>query len=90
MELSINTIIVIVLGLLVLVILIFILQKYIHEGTQKYFNLSEEAEKQIRADDVCEKMFSGRVCLPSCNNTVDLGAEWKDCKLKAGTRCCQT
>jgi len=87
-ELSINSIVIIILALLVLVVLFFVIQKGISDGTNKYFNFSESAEKEITSDKTCAKMFSGRVCLPGCDSKtmVDWGTDWTDCK---GAHCCE-
>lgn len=92
-ELSLNTIVIIILALLVLVALIFVLQRGIIGGTQKYFNFSEQAEKEIRSGDTCAKMFSGRMCYKSpCPDTyVQIDGDWADCKKpgSTGTICCE-
>jgi len=89
-SLSVNTIIIIALGLLVLFVLFYVLQSNILGGSKRYMNLSLEAEKDIRAENVCEKLFSGRQCLSTeeCSKRgyVDLGAGWIDCD---GLHCCE-
>ena len=86
-ELSINAIVVIVLALFVLVVLFFVLQRGIIGGTQKYFNLSESAEKEIRAENVCAKIFSGRMCYPSScpDSYVEISGDWADCRKESNS-----
>ncbi len=90
MELSINAIVVIILALFVLVVLFFILQRGIIGGSNKYFNFSEQAEKEIRSGDTCEKMFSGRMCYssPCPESYVQIAGKWTDCE-KDGRICCE-
>lgn len=89
-ELSLNTIVIIILALVVLVTLLFVLQRGIIGGTNKYFNFSEQAEKEIRSGDTCAKMFSGRMCyLPPCPDTyVEIAGKWTDCE-KTSSICCE-
>ena len=89
---SINTIVLAVLALVVLVLLIFLVRNQLQKGSQKYLNISGEAETQARSKDICETMFAlrSRTCLASCDPTKynDLGTNWQDCKTKGG-HCCE-
>lgn len=92
-ELSVNTMVIIILALIVLVSLVFVLQKGIIGGTNKYFNFSEQAEKDIRSETTCEKMFSGKMCYksPCPESYVEIAGDWADCKKpgSAGPICCE-
>lgn len=89
-ELSINTIIVIILALFVLVVLFFVLQRGIIGGSNKYFNFSDTVEKDIQSSRTCAKLFSGRMCLAACDPKImiDWGAGWDDCTGSTPT-CCE-
>ena len=86
-ELSIQAIIVLVLGLIVLVILIIVIRGQIGKGTLKYTNITAEAEKEFKGDR-CTGFLLPRICADSCPKgyEIDLGTGFKDCKLK---HCCE-
>lgn len=89
-ELSINTMIIVILGLVVLVVLFYAIQRGITGGTNKYFNFSQEAENQLKAENTCAKMFSGRMCYQSAcpASYVEISGDWEDCK-KNSRICCE-
>lgn len=89
-ELTVNTIIIVALGLLVLFIMFFVLQKNLIGGSEKYLNFSEETERELRAKNICEKIFSGRVCMDDCTNKYELvPGKFTDCEDK-GEVCCKS
>lgn len=88
-ELTINTIIIVALGLLVLLVMFYIIPKFIVGGSNKYLNFSLETERELKAGDICEKIFSDRVCMASCDNFEEIPGTWKDCT-GAKTKCCLT
>ena len=88
-EMSIQAIIMIVLGLVVLVILIIVFRGQIGKGTLKYQNLSEEAFQEAKGK-VCEGFLLGRECMPTSCSTgyrKALGKGWTDCN--QGEVCCE-
>ncbi|MEM4247462.1 MAG: hypothetical protein QXF14_04025 [Candidatus Woesearchaeota archaeon] len=91
--LSINTIILAVLGLVVLVLLILIVRTQLQKGSQKYVNITGEAEKEARAKDVCETIFAlrSRQCAEpgKCPaNYQPLSGSWQDCQAPKSV-CCE-
>lgn len=86
-ELTVNTIIVVALGLLVLFVLFFVLQKNILGGSQRYINLSLEAERELKSQNICEKLFSGRACMENCGMYEEIPGQWTDCP---GQKCCKS
>jgi hypothetical protein len=90
-ELTINTVVVVILALLVLVILFFVLKTFIFKGTAGYINLTLEAEKDIKAKNICEKMFYSRRCMSACTaDYIDHGTDWDDCKAMVDKpHCCE-
>ncbi len=90
-SLSINTLVIIALAILVLFVLSFFLSTTIRDNVKKYLTLSEAAEKDINATNICEKMFTDRRCMANCGKYQDLGTDWKDCKnMPDKPRCCKT
>jgi hypothetical protein len=88
-ELTVNTIIIVALGLLVLFIMFFILQKNLIQGSDKYLNFSEETERELKAKNICEKLFSGRVCMEDCTGKyTEVPGTWDDCA-KDDKICCE-
>lgn len=90
--LSIQTIVLAALALFVLVLLILLVRTQLQKGSQKYLNISGEAEKEARAKNICETMFAlrSRVCANTCpQNYVALPGQWEDCKPPKGTTCCE-
>jgi hypothetical protein len=88
-ELTVNTVIIVALGLLVLFIMFFVLQKNLIGGSEKYLNFSLETERELRAGDICQKIFSDRVCMKTCTGYQELPGPWKDCKGDK-LKCCLT
>ena len=90
--LSIQTIVIAALALVVLVILIFVIRGQIQKGTQKYINISSEAELQSRAKDRCQTMFSGRECFKDkCPDKgyIEMPGTWPDCTEMGRSKCCE-
>jgi hypothetical protein len=92
--LSINVIVIAALAIVVLIILIFVVRTQLQKGTQKYLNISGEAEKEARSKDICETLFAlkSRTCMPACDQQkfTDLGTGWSDCAKKGGGyHCCE-
>lgn len=92
--LPLNTIVLAVLALIVLVLLIWLVKTQVQKGSQKYLNISGEAEREAKAKDVCETLFAlrSRVCADACDpkDFVQLPGEWSDCKAKKKTACCES
>ena len=91
-EISLQMIILAILGLVTLVILIFVFKDQIGNVSQKYFGIVNQTEAESKGD-ICETMFGGRRCQTSCDEPgsdkpyiYDLGTGYKDCK--AGEKCC--
>ncbi len=91
--LPVNTMILIILGLVVLVIIIILVQQQVKKGSTKYTNLSDEAE--IRSDK-CGNLFMGRGCASSCDlakgqrQVYSPTGEWEDCKKAGKAACCES
>jgi hypothetical protein len=94
---SINTIVLAVLALVVLVILIFLVRTQLQKGSQKYLNISGEAENEAKSKNICETMFSlkSRTCMSASDCTTNIKGTpwpgpWQDCEKKApGSICCE-
>ncbi len=91
--LPVNTMILIILGLVVLVIIIILVQQQVKKGSTKYTNLSDEAE--IRSDK-CGNLFMGRACSNSCDpakgqkQVYRPTGDWEDCKEQKKAACCES
>lgn len=90
-EISLQMIILAILGLVTLIILIFVFKDQIGNVSQKYFGIINQTEAESKGD-ICETMFGGRRCQTSCDEPdsgkpyiYDLGTGYKDCK---GQKCC--
>lgn len=70
-QLSIQTMILIVLGLIVLVLLIWIIRGQISKGGSQYFNISETAAGEAKMDKCKSGFFTRRQCAGSCGSIVD-------------------
>jgi len=96
-----NTVVLAVLSLVVLVLLIMLIRTQLQKGSQKYTNISAEAEREARAKDVCETLFAlrSRTCVESETKCKEIGTDyrpvsgaWSDCNRKFGkttTICCE-
>lgn len=87
--LSINMVIMIVLGLIALTIAVLFLRGQITKGADKYSDISGSLDK-------CEGFLSGRKCMAGCSPSKiinPLGDGWADCgkteALKDKKICCE-
>ena len=96
-EMAINTVIMIILGLIVLVIIILVVRQQVTKGASKYTELGEQAT----ATGGCSSFLEGRSCVKggSCPKGMKAPKEglngWADCEAKAQKEkttyvCCQT
>ena len=89
-ELSIQAVIVLVLGLIVLVILIVVVRSQIMKGTERYTTIGKEAEKEFT--DQCAGIFRQRTCEAACTTGFKEVLPvpkngWTDCE--SGESCCK-
>lgn len=70
-QLSIQTMILIVLGLIVLVLLIWIIRGQISKGGSQYWNISETAMEEAKSNKCKSGFFTHRQCAASCGSIVD-------------------
>jgi len=94
-EMAINTVIMIILGLIVLVILILVVRQQVTKGAAKYTELGDQAT----ATGGCSSFLEGRSCVKgTCPPDMKpVAGTWADCeakkdKPKQGDRyvCCKT
>jgi hypothetical protein len=99
--LSLNTIVLAVLALIVLFLLIWLFRTHLQKGSQKYVNITSEAEREARTKEICESMFALRTrnCVESEAACTGKGlgfnpvkGAWSDCNAKYKTAtsvCCE-
>ncbi|MCX6709284.1 MAG: hypothetical protein NTW67_06600 [Candidatus Woesearchaeota archaeon] len=83
-EMAINTIIMVILGLVVLVILILVIRQQVTKGASKYTEIGED----VTATGGCYSLFEGRSCVkgtgcPPPPDMVTVPGTWPDCQAKA-------
>lgn len=94
-ELSVQTMIIVVLGLIVLVVLIFLLRGQISKGASQYFKIGESAAKEASTTECESGLFVERKCAPNNCVGLDSGFNWKavgirGCDKKgSGQVCCE-
>ena len=89
-QISMQMIIMAILGLIVLIILIFVFKDQIGRVSKTYFGITEQTEAEAKGE-ICQSMFGGKRCMTSCQDPYkyDLGKDFSDCK-KKGMTCCAT
>ena len=93
-QLSIQTMIIVILGLIVLVVLIFIFRGQISKGASQYFTIGESAAKEASTTECGSGLFVERKCAPNCA-ALNTGFYWKavgirGCDKKGtGQICCE-
>ena len=92
-QLSIQTMIIVILGLIVLVVLIFLIRGQISKGAAQYFKIGESAAKEA-ATDICESgLFVERQCSANCADlTKNSKYYWKSIGIRGCTKgeiCCE-
>jgi len=87
--LSINMVILIVLGLIALIIAVVFLRTQVTKGAEKYESISESLDK-------CEGFLKGRECKASCpagKEIRPIAGAWADCGKEEGKKdkpkCCE-
>ncbi|MBW2970045.1 hypothetical protein KY319_02885 [Candidatus Woesearchaeota archaeon] len=93
MEMTIGTIIAIVLGLIVLVILVIFIQQQVTKSGQKIGTLEGESEY---APDKCQSIIKGTFCADKCDSAAGYEKKnsptgtWSDCNAPGSkkTICC--
>ncbi|VVB81066.1 Uncharacterised protein [uncultured archaeon] len=95
-EFAINTVIMIVLGLIVLVILILVVRQQVTKGASQYTQIGEQAT----ATGGCASFLEGRSCVkgtacPPPPDMLTVPGTWPDCQAKAQKEntpytCCKT
>ncbi len=77
-QLSIQTMILVILGLIVLVVLIFLIRGQISKGASQYFDIGESAAKEASIKECSSGLFVERKCAPSCTGlTQNSKYYWK-------------
>lgn len=88
-EISLQMIILAILGLVALIILIFVFKDQIGRVSKTYFGITEQVEAESKGE-VCESLFGGKKCMAACDETYkhNLGTDFSDCKAMQGKPIC--
>jgi len=82
---SINTIVMIVVGLVAVVIVILLFRQQITTGSGQYEQISQGTGLEA---DRCFNLIEGRSCAENCPEGYEsVGGSWKDCD--RGEQCCK-
>ncbi|MBW3001716.1 hypothetical protein KY338_00980 [Candidatus Woesearchaeota archaeon] len=94
-ELSVQTMIIVALGLIVLVVLIFVIRGQISKGASQYFDIGKSAAEEAATDQCKSGLFVERKCAQNCAS-LDSGFYWKAVGIRgcdeskgAGYICCE-
>ncbi|MBD3303944.1 hypothetical protein GF343_02275 [Candidatus Woesearchaeota archaeon] len=92
-QLSVQTMIIVALGLIVLVVLIFVFRGQISKGAQQYFDIGESASEEADPDKCVSGLFVERDCASSCSKLAQEGKYyWTSVGIrgcKNGEICCE-
>jgi hypothetical protein len=90
-ELSVQTMIIIALGLIVLVVLIFVFRGQISKGAQQYFDIGKSAAEEADPNKCESGLFVERKCAGSCS-ALDGKYYWTSVGIRGcegGKICCE-
>lgn len=92
-QLSVQTMIIVALGLIVLVVLIFVFRGQISKGAQQYFDIGKSAAKEAATDKCVSGLFVERECADSCSRLTQEGKYyWTSVGIRGcekGEICCE-
>ncbi len=87
---SVQTVVLIILGLLVLAILFVVVRQQVTSGAKKYTELGSQAEIK---EGQCANVIIGRWCAEDCakDGGKQVPGVWNDCtKASATAKCCES
>jgi len=92
-QLSVQTMIIVALGLIVLVVLIFVFRGQISKGAQQYFDIGKSAAEEADPNKCESGLFVERECADSCAGlTQNSKYYWKSVGIRGcekGKICCE-